>query len=219
MLWGDIIVIGAIAAFIILRYRAMLGEQHGRNPEDIKREAEAREAEVARIIQLPQREQPARPAAPVIPAKEYPEPLASQFARMRNYDKEFSPEVFLDGAKAAFEMVITAFNDADRATLRELLAPATFKNFDEVLAQRTKENLHPHTTLVAITAAEISEVVLSGSTATVSVAFTTEQIQVVKNTAGEVVEGSASQVEIVEDLWKFERDLTASGPEWFVVQT
>lgn len=218
--WGDIIVFGAIAAFVLLRYRAMLGEQHGKDFEERRQKPREPETEYDRIIQLPQRDAQARPTPVTItPTKEYPEPLGSQFSLMKTIDRQFDPETFAEGAKAAFEMVIEAFNDADRKTLRELLSKEIYKNFDAVLKEREASDTHPHTTLVAILSAEPTKASLRGNVATIEMKFVSEQIQVTKNAAKEVIDGNSSQVENVEDIWTFERNLASGNPAWVITQT
>lgn len=220
--WGDIIFFGAIAAFIILRYRAMLGEQGGRDQNEIKRDQAERESDAERVIQLSRhgmRETPIVPPKKPEPSQRYDAELEAQFAAMREIDDQFDIEEFKEGAKTAFEMVIDAFNSADRYTLRDLLANDIYKNFDAVLKQRDDENSYPHTTLVAINDAIITAARLDGKKATITVKFFSEQIQVVKNREGEALQEGASELETVEDEWVFERSLSSSNPAWTITQT
>jgi predicted lipid-binding transport protein (Tim44 family) len=215
---GDILVIAAIALFIILRYRAMLGEDRGRNNEDFKRDAALREAQaLERVIQLPQRD--AAKATAKSDAKTYPEPLASQFTQIKNIDSEFEPEHFIEGASAAFDMVLKAFNEADHETLRELLDPAIYKNFDAELKQREAENKYPQITLLAIKSAEITKVQLTGALANISVNFASEQMHQIKDKSGTILSGENAQIEHVEDEWQFSRNLTSKDPAWLITQT
>lgn len=221
--WGDIIFFGAIAAFIILRYRAMLGEQHGRDSDQVKRDQAERESEYERIIQLPQQDAQTKPQPTSIikrePSQDYGTALEANFDAMAAIDRSFDIEEFKEGAKAAFEMVVQAFNDADRPTLRELLARDIYKNFDAVLNQRDDENAYPHTTLVAVSEATITHAALSGKTASIHVKFVSEQVQLVKDRDGNVTDGNAGDIETVEDVWVFERNLSASNPAWVITQT
>ena len=116
-------------------------------------------------------------------------------------------------------MVLEAFNDADRATLRELLARDIYKNFDAVLKSRDDEDVFPHTTLVAVTDAQVSDAELDGKTARITVTFISDQIQQTKNRDGEVVDDTPSEMETVEDEWVFERTLSSSNPSWVITQT
>lgn len=212
--YGDIIVIGAIAVFILLRYRAMLGEKTGRDSDG----PTARPLqEYERVIQLPERE-PVTPAIVLPPIKDYGN-LTETFTKMRGIDRQFSPEEFLDGAKGAFEMVLDAFNEGDRDTLKMLLSKDIYAEFDETLQAMEAEGRKQHTTLVAIVDATITDATLAGNKAKITVKFTSEQVNLVRNSAGDIIEGDASQQEAVDDEWLFERNLASSDPSWKVIDT
>lgn len=212
--YGDIIVIGAIAAFILLRYRAMLGEKTGRDVTDIPRPRPV--ADLEPVIQLPEREA-ARKKSILAPVETGP--FADQLSAMRALDPEFSQTDFLTGAKAAFEMVIDAYNSADHDTLKMLLSDRIYKEFKQSLDENEKEGRTVHSTLVAIVKAEITDAKLRGNKASITVDFLSEQIPLVRNTEGEIIEGNASAQEAVEDEWIFERDLKNSDPAWKVIET
>ena len=212
--YGDIIVIGAIAAFILLRYRAMLGEKSGRDVTDIPRPRPV--ADLEPVIQLPEREA-ARKKSVLAPAETGP--FADQLSAMRAIDPEFSQTDFLTGAKAAFEMVIDAYNSADHDTLKMLLSDRIYKEFKQSLDENARDGRTVHSTLVAIVKAEITDAKLRGNKATITVDFLSEQIPLVRNVEGEIIEGNASAQEAVEDEWIFERDLKNSDPAWKVIET
>lgn len=212
--YGDIIVIAAIAAFIILRYRAMLGEKSGRDVSEMGRPIKDLEP----VIQLPKREVPA--AEPVKKAIENePKAFADQFSAMRTLDPEFSVEEFLTGAKAAYEMVIEAYNEGDDETLKMLLADPIYKEFKGARKANTDAGRVPHTTLVAIMKAEVADAKLRGNKAIITVDFHSEQIPLVRDKDGTIVEGDVNVQEAVEDQWVFERDLKSSDPAWTVTDT
>lgn len=217
--YGDIIVIGAIAAFIILRYRAMLGEQRGRDVSDVKPARPLEEYE--RVIQLPDREARAAAAEKIIdvkPEKDYGA-LNEAFAAMRAIDREFSPEEFLTGAKTAYEMVIEAYNDADHDTLKMLLTKDIYQQFANSLKVNAEAGRKPHTTLVAIVKADMTDAVLKGNVARITVDFLSEQIPLVRDEKGEIIEGNPAHQEAVEDDWVFERNLSSSDPTWKIIET
>ena len=213
--YGDIIVIGAIAAFIILRYRAMLGEQSGRDPASIKPAPVAETLEP--IIRVAEREKPL--AVPSEPAISYAPALATQFKSMQAIDSGFTPEDFLQGARMAFEMVIKAFNEHDRDTLKMLLAPAIFSNFENAIRDQESRHARQETTLVAVSESRITGANLRGKTAELTVAITSEQIHLQRDEAGKITGGDASRVETVADEWVFTRDLTSTSPNWLVSET
>jgi predicted lipid-binding transport protein (Tim44 family) len=216
--YGDIIVIGAIAAFILLRYRAMLGESRGRDeqgPPPMGRVSE----ELERVIQLPAAR---AAAAEKKPEENYGEKygsLAETFVAMRALDREFSPEEFLTGARMAYEMVITAFSKRDRDTLKMLLSDSLYKSFEQSLKDEESAKRFTDTTLVAISNAWVKEAKLNGTQATLSVEFVSDQIHLMRDAAGAIVEGDASAQNKVEDQWVFTRDLKSTSPNWTIIDT
>jgi predicted lipid-binding transport protein (Tim44 family) len=214
--YGDIIVIGAIAAFILLRYRSMLGEDRGRDPRDPG--ASAQPTEMPRVIQLP-----ASRLAAATEKKEdfsaYGDSLARSLSGMREMDPAFSPEEFLHGARIAYEMVITAFSKRDHETLRMLLSKDMYNSFKLSLEDSEKEKRFNDTTLLALTKANIKAAKLAGNQATLTVDFVSEQIHLIRDETGKVIEGDASHQHSVEDEWVFTRNLTSSSPNWTIVET
>lgn len=214
--YGDIIVIGAIAAFILLRYRAMLGEQRGRDETSIRPTiVPANDRE--RVIQIPS-SRVATPEKKDDFSSKYGS-LAETFVAMRAIDREFAPDDFLSGARAAYEMVITAFSKRDRDTLKMLLSADMYKSFELSLADAEKEKRFNDTTLTAITDATITNAKLSGSMATITVDFTSEQIHLIRDEEGAIIEGNPSQQHAVEDQWVFTRDLKNANPNWSIIET
>jgi len=213
--YGDIIVLGALAAFILLRYRAMLGEKNERN--DAPRPSAQPLAEFERIVQLP--------AARLVPLQEKKDDstaygsLAEVFVKLRAIDREFSPEEFIGGARAAYEMVIEAYNKADRDTLKILLSDALYASFDTALMEETAANRRNETTLVAINKATLADATLTGNLATLTVDFASEEIHLVRNDTGEIVEGNPSAHTPVEERWVFTRTLTSQDPNWKIIET
>lgn len=218
--YGDLIVLGAVAAFIILRYRAMLGENRGRDPHDIERR-KPEEAQDGAVIQLPRAQSRVEPE----PVKEsaleasLEDGLRDGIKAIRARDNQFSVDEFLDGAKTAFDMVIDAFNTSDYDTLRMLLAPDVYKNFEAVLKEQEASGRTAHTTLVAIRKAAMADISVAGSSAVIAVEFESSQIHLVKDADGQVIEGNPSAEERVHDRWVFTRDLRSSAPDWKISET
>jgi predicted lipid-binding transport protein (Tim44 family) len=212
--YGDNIVIGACAAFIILRYGAMLGEKTGRDADG---QPPRPLQEFERVIQLPERDRAAT-VIPIVPEKDYGA-LNETFAGMRAVDRQFTPEEFLNGARAAFEMVVEAFNTADRETLKMLLSKEIYAEFDAALKAQEEEKRSRFTTLIAITEAKVAEAKLQGNKAQLTVDFVSEQVILLRDEQGNVIEGDPSHQEAIEDQWVFERNLASSDPAWKIIET
>lgn len=218
--YGDLIVLGAIAAFIILRYRAMLGEGRGRDPQDMERRR-PEEAQDGAVIQLPRAQNRVEPEPVRESAIEAAlgSDLRDGIAAIRARDASFNLDEFIDGAKSAFDMVIDAFNTSDYDTLRMLLAPDVYKNFEAVLKEQEASGRVAHTTLTAIRKAEVAEASITGSHAVIAVDFESSQIHLVKDKDGQIIEGNPSLEERVSDRWVFTRDVRASAPDWKISET
>ncbi|MFZ4542204.1 MAG: Tim44/TimA family putative adaptor protein [Rickettsiales bacterium] len=214
--YGDIIVIGAIAAFILLRYRAMLGEPRGRDEKSTPKVMSLNEFE--RVIQLPANR------LNTVEKKEddftasYGS-LAETFVAMRAIDRDFTPDDFLQGARAAYEMVVNAFSKRDRDTLKMLLSDAMYKSFTLSLDDAEKEKRFTETTLVAINKATIKNAKLNGNLATITVDFVSDQVHLIRDDGNAILEGDASQQDVVEDEWVFTRDLKSTSPNWSIIET
>ncbi len=218
--FGDIIIIGAIAAFILLRYRSMLGDKSGRDPSDIARRDTTKAEDMETIIQLPQQNQAAVTApVPTVTFDDYNGETREHLRAMHKIDPDFTAEGFLEGAKSAYEMVVEAYRETDRDTLKMLLSKPLFTQFDDALKEEEKTGRKTENTLVAINKAIITEAELSGNKATLTVEFDSEQIHLIRGKEGEIVEGSASEEVTVEDTWRFSRDLKSADPNWTIIDT
>ena len=242
----DIIFFALIAIFIILRLRGVLGRRTGqhrqRHPDRFARTETEKPTEESQpqgeIVQLPDRSRPAREApqeAPVEPAPPRPmradKPqavpeqddavggLRASLEQIRRADHEFSPRRFVQGAQAAFEMVVEAFAKGDTATLRPLLGDDVYDEFAAAIRDRMAEGHIQETTIVALDAAEIISAEMRSSTARVTVKFVSQQINVVRDEDGEEVGGDPSLIERVTDIWTFARNTRSSDPNWALIET
>lgn len=220
----DIVFFALVAGFLILRLRSVLGRRTGN---------ENRERWTPR---LPQRN-PAKPGVGQAPGpndRPLPDnvtplpgrepaanasPLDAALTQIRLADPSFDAPRFADGAKAAFEMIVTAFAQGDTATLRPLLSDDVYDNFAAAIKGRQDAKQTLETTLIGIKNAEVIEARMEGRMAFVTVKFVSEQVNVTRNAAGEVVDGDANRVTPVTDIWTFARNTRASDPNWVLVQT
>ena len=214
--YGDIIVLAAVAAFILLRYRNMLGEQRGRDVKDTKPKPAVEEVE--RIIQLPSKPELKLAASPDYFDK-YEAPLRDTLKSFQKHDPDFNPEDFLEGAKSAFEMLIAAYRTADRETLKMLLSKELYAEFDKALSAEESDGKRTQGTLVSLSKAEITSATLKGAQASVSVQFVSDQIQVVRDKDNVIIEGDPRHEVEIDDHWVFTRDLRSNNPNWTIIET
>lgn len=221
----DILFFAMVAAFIAFRLRSVLGRKTGHerpraDPISRRTTAQAGERGAAdNVVPLPER-------APAPPPVEEPAPVAAgggpargEIAAIRRADPSFDPQHFLQGAKVAFGMIVEAFAKGDRAGLRPLLADEVLAQFVGAIDARERAGHTLTTELVGVRDAEIVAAALEGTRARVTVRFTSEQINVTRNAAGEVVEGDPRHIDTVVDVWTFERDTRSRDPNWQLVET
>ena len=225
----DIIIFAAIAAFLVLRLRGVLGKRtgHERPPGfDPFRKEKGEEANQDTVIPLPDRN--AQSEAPT--AEELEEaiaaegaepgsPVAAGLTQIKLADRGFEAQGFVQGARAAFEMIIAAFAQGDTRTLRPLLSNDVYDDFAGAIKAREEANETLETTLVGISEADIIEAELQGKTAFVTIKFVSEQVNVTRDRDGKAVDGDESHVTSITDIWTFARNTRSRDPNWTLVAT
>ncbi len=221
----------ALAVFIFLRLRSVLGQRTGRErpPYDPYSARDAvRGSAGDKVVTLPPRvvEQAAKPAEPAEPPadrwKDIATPgsaVAAGLDAILAADKSFDPRHFLTGARAAYEMIVVAFAQGDRRTLRDMLSKEVFDSFDGVIAERDGRGETAETRFVSIDTTEIAGAELRARTAQITVRFVSQLVSVTRDKAGAVTDGNADKVTDVTDIWTFARDVTSRDPNWKLVAT
>ena len=233
----DIILFAAIAAFFVLRLRNVLGKRTGHQKPPGqgydpfgKRRGEASDED--KIIPLPDRSHPGKgaeaeageEAAEEIPgraaaAEAASGPLGAGLTQIKLADKSFDEEQFLGGARAAFEMIVAAYAEGDTRALRPLLANDVYDDFAGAIEERQKAGQILETTLVGIKETAVIEAEMQGRTAFVTIKFVSEQVNVLRDKDGNIVDGEPDQVTTITDLWTFARNTRSRDPNWTLVAT
>jgi predicted lipid-binding transport protein (Tim44 family) len=221
----DILLFAVVAAFIAFRLRSVLGRKTGHerprvDPISRRTAAQAGESRGAdNVVPLPERAPAPHPVEGPAAAGARDGGDRAEIAAIRRADPGFDPAFFLQGAKAAFGMIVEAFAKGDKATLRPLLADEVWAQFTGAIDARERAGHVLSTELVATRDAEIVAAALAGTRARVTVRFTSEQINVTRDAAGGIVEGDPRRIDQVVDVWTFERDTRSSDPNWQLVET
>ncbi len=230
----DIILIGLVAVFLILRLRSVLGKRTGNErppardpfapptpptaPPRIGTDAPQGNDNV---VQMPA---PApRTSSPTsgpggIRATVMPTATAG-VAAIRAADPNFDALGFAAGARSAFTTIVEAFAKGDTVPLKALLDPATFASFEQAIRGRAERNEKAECTLIGFEASDIAGAEMQGDFAQVTVRFVSEQINVTRNAEGQVADGNPNEVQKVIDLWTFRRNTKSSDPNWQLVKT
>ncbi len=214
----DILFFAMVAAFIAFRLRSVLGRRTGHERRRPSRVEHANATASDNVVRMPNQNSETEAASSTHIDVE--DAAAREGLRkISEVDRSFDLSVFLEGAKAAFQMIIDAFARGDRDTLRPLLANSVYSGFDGAIAEREQRGETLQTNIVSMQKADVVEASLVGHLARIAVKFVTEQTITVSNSAGEVIEGDASATDEVVDVWTFERDTRSSDPNWLLVET
>jgi len=235
----DIILIGLVAIFLILRLRSVLGKRTG-NERPPARDPFAPPAppppagSTPRLGDAPSGNDNVIPLPNGNPPKERPSiavnapggirstvmpNAAAGVAAVRAADPTFEPIGFAGGARAAFTTIVEAFAKGDTAPLRQLLDSQTFASFEAAIRGRNERREKAETTLIGFEASDIAAAEMEGSIAQVTVRFVSEQINVVRTADGQIADGNPNEVQKVVDLWTFCRDTKSSDPNWLLIKT
>ncbi len=188
----DIIIFAAIAAFIIYRLRGVLGKRTGFQKRSAdqrfvkKQPVQEKEKEEVKIPQLRDNEQKLKDIYKKIPS--------------------FEHKVFLDGAKKAFEIIITAFNKGDKDTLKNLVSKDVYKAFESAINQGSN---NPNSQFYSLVIDGVDDAKVDNGKITIGVNFISEQIL------------SDNEEDIVKnkDTWVFEKPEKSKEPAWTLVST
>ncbi len=223
----------ALAVFIFLRLRSVLGQRTGRErpPYDpFSARDTVRNGPGDKVVALPPRgadavAKPTEQADLAESAEQWKDivpPGSSAAAGLRaivSQDPSFDPQHFLTGARAAYEMIVTAFADGDRRALKNLLSKEVFDGFDAAIYDRENQGHRAETRFVSIDTCEIIGAELRGKNAQVTLRFVSQLISVTRDRLGNVVEGNPDKVTEVTDVWTFARDVSSRDPNWKLVAT
>lgn len=134
-------------------------------------------------------------------------------------DRNFSLPQFMQSAQEAFVMVVEAFADGDRETLRMLLSEPLYNAFDKALSARESENKVVSVEIHAVRRAEILDARVQKRMAYITVRFVSDETNIMRDTDGNVVAGNPDRVSETVDIWTFGRDLRSRSPAWLLYET
>ncbi len=186
----DIILLGMIAGFIILRLRNVLGRKTGhqdkvftefaeKNFKNFKKEAKVEKEEVKKTSLIGEQK-----------------------------------EQFLKGAEIAYENIITAFAAGNQKDLKELLSPEMSSNFNEAIIQRNKLNIKSELTFIGFKESKVEKYEKVKSELYATVKFVCEIVSVKKDKENKIIEGDPNKIKTVTDYWKFTKNILSKDPNW-----
>jgi predicted lipid-binding transport protein (Tim44 family) len=221
------IIILALAVFIFLRLRSVLGQRTGRERPPYSARDAVRTSPSEKVVPLPSRatEPSAQPKdVPEVPERwkgvaEPGSPASAGLDSIIAADKNFDVKHFLAGARAAYEMIVAAYAQVDRRTLKGLLSREVYEGFEAAIRERESRGETVESRFVSIENADVAGADLRSRIAQITVRFVSQIVSVTRDRSGAVIEGSPDKVADVTDVWTFARDLSSRDPNWKLVAT
>ena len=238
---GDIDVVTllflVLAVVIFLKLRSVLGRKTGEDQTRYdqaaaERKRAQRESGQDKIVTLPRRSDgPHDVATGVLNEVSYEEQeskikkfakdekLADALIEIFRADRSFAPDEFLNGARSAYEMIVSSFAEGNRKVLKGLLSKDVFEGFSSAMADRESRGEKIDQNFVGISKADIIDAELDGRTAQITVKFVSELISATMDRSGKVISGDPNAITEVTDVWTFARDVNSRDPNWRLVAT
>jgi len=224
------LIVIAVAVFVLFRLRSVLGTRTGNERPPVERRKPANDAAADDSV-VPMR--PRGTPAPELDddfrarkveaeieqfAKGNPE-LAAGLKDVVEADNTFTPKSFLEGAKQAYEMIVTAYASGDRTTLKNLLEKDVYDGFQRAIADREAAGQTVDFTFVGLPKIEIADAEYDKKNILITVRFHAEVVSATRDKDGALVDGNADQVQTIADEWTFARNPKSRDPNWKVVTT
>ena len=186
----DIILLGMIAGFIILRLRSILGRKTGNETKVYTNFSEKKFS---------------------VPKKEA-QPIKQNFETLEGKEKK----EFLKGAEIAYETVLTSFATGDLIKLKALLSAPMFSNFSDAIKARNKENIKSEFTFIGVKESSVEKYEKIKDNLFATVKFVAEVISVKRDKENKIIEGNPDKIKFVSDNWKFTRNVNQNSPNWYL---
>ena len=186
----DIILLGMIAGFIILRLRSILGRKTGHETKVYPGFDEKKFS---------------------MPKKDV-EPKEKNLEILEGKDKK----EFLKGAEIAYETILTSFSAGDLIKLKALLSPNMFSNFSDAIKTRNKENIKSEFTFIGVKESSVEKYEKIKDNLFATVKFVAEVISVKRDKENKIIEGNPDKIKFVSDNWKFTRNVNQKSPNWYL---
>jgi predicted lipid-binding transport protein (Tim44 family) len=226
-----------LAVVIFLKLRSVLGRRTGHEQTRYKAQQEAsqRNGKLAgqdKVVTLPRRER--EEAEPRTAAEQQVRAdveervkglaagntsVAKGLVDIVRTDATFDPDTFLKGARAAYEIIVTAFAEGNRKTLKGLLSRDVYEGFAGAISDRESRGEQVDQSFVGIKAADMVEAELKNGMGQVTVKFVSELISATRDRGGEVITGDPKRIKEVTDIWTFAREIDSRDPNWKLIAT
>ncbi len=221
------IIFAVLAIFVLIKLKSVLGTRTGeeRPPSDpFKRRSTEEGANQNNVIRLPG-------SAPLDVNRSAPATAEERWGKLADAqafggldaiaaaDSSFDGGIFQNGARSAYELIVTSFARGDRDALRGLLAADVFDSFAAAISAREAQGETVETTFVSIDKATIADANLRDGAAQITMRFASKLITLTRDRAGAIIDGGTDKIMDVVDVWTFARQVSAKDPNWRLVAT
>ena len=200
----DIIIFAIIAVFLVYRLKSILGQNSDGNEQNNK--IDVGEKDFTNVVKLGNKQ--------------------SDINEMKNKkdsiykdDPTFNEKEFLTGAQNFFEIVIDCFVKGDLKNIEMYIDDKLIKNFQLVIDERLQEEESLKINIIKMISIQIKDVQKIKNFLRVSVLFESEQINVLKDKKGKIIDGDQKKSILVRDLWTFEKKIKSKDLNWILVET
>lgn len=214
------------AVLIFLQLRSVLGRRTGNekppvDPYTARDSAKSPASDDNKVVTLPRRgegEEENRFAEidAVAPAGSA---LNDSLRELVKTDPTFRPKEFLNGARMAYEMIVTAFADGDRNSLKNLLSKDVYEGFDAAITDRESRGEVVKSTFVGTEKIDITHASIRDSEEQITLRILSQLISATYDKDGKLIDGDAENVSDVDDIWTFSRDIRSRDPNWKLIAT
>lgn len=212
----QLLVLAGIAVFLILRLRSVLGTRDGfeKPPAPLPGRTEARPRPDLEVIE-------GGPDRDITDHVADDSDAAKALTSMKAAEPSFNVTEFLGGARGAYEMILMAFESGELENVVPFLGQEVYETFAQVIDDRESRGLTVEATFVGIREIKLTDASFEAdsNTGEVTVSFVGELTSVVRDNAGEIIEGSQTEIKRQRDTWTFAREMGADNPNWKLVAT
>ncbi len=212
----QIVILAAIALFLVLRLRSVLGTREGyEKPPEVSGPVRSDRQRAFEVIE-------GGGTDPDISDFTDPESQAGKaLADMKRVDPDFSVADFTHGARQAYEMIVMAYESGDLETLREFLSPEVYQPFADAIAERNEKGYTVEASFVGVREVSLVDAHYDARSdeGDITMRFVGELTSVVKDREGRIVEGDPNEIKQQRDIWTFTRHMGADDPNWLLTGT
>ena len=210
----QLVILGVIALFVILRLRSVLGTRSGFEHTNVPKPTFQKE-------KTPTEENDNRIDRDIADYVSVDSPSGKALSQMKKAESNFLVTEFIQGAGQAYEMILIAFEEGDRDGLRPFLADDVYDSFESVITEREKAQLNIDATFIGLREIKLmsAEYDWRAKEGEITLSLVAELTTVVKNINDEIIEGDKNKIKKQKDTWTFSRIMGNDNPNWTLVAT